>query len=146
MIEIIDKENFEEILPLIVAYLEFYKVQYQDINIYREHFSQFFGATSEESQFGYRKDGQMVGFATVYFSHVTSIAGKVCVMNDLFTADKHRGEGVGRKLIDHCKAYAKEKGAKRLQSSTAPDNLTAIKLYDSICTSKSNWDFYVWNI
>lgn len=66
-------------------------------------------------------------------------------MNDLYTLKESLGKGVGRRLIEHCRTYAAEKGCARLQWVTAPDNERAQQLYDSMETSKSTWQFYTYN-
>lgn len=144
MIEPVSKDNLGDVLPLIRAYQEFYKVS--DISDERnsDFFAQF-GATSPAGcQFVYRVAGEVVGFATVYFSYTTSITSKVAVLNDLYTLPASRGMGVGRQLIEHCRSYAAEHGAARLQWVTAPDNVQAQQLYESLDTAKSTWHFYTY--
>jgi ribosomal protein S18 acetylase RimI-like enzyme len=84
----------------------------------------------------------MVGFATLYFSFASSIAGKVGLLNDLYTLPDCRGNGVGKALIRHSYEYAIAKGAKRLQWLTAQDNEQAQALYNSLGASRSSWYFY----
>ena len=52
-------------------------------------------------------------------------------MNDLYVDAEARGQGVGRALIEASAAVARERGAHHLEWSTAPDNATAQRLYDS---------------
>lgn len=58
-------------------------------------------------------------------------------MNDLYTLKAFRGGGIGRKLINHCLQFAKDKGAARLQWLTAEDNNQAQNLCDSLDTKSS---------
>lgn len=141
-IETVTADNLEEILPLVRQYQEFYKIADISDERNREFFSRFCGDNPSGNQFMFRQNGKAVAFATVYFSYTSSLPAKVAVLNDLFTLPGARGQGVGRKLIEHCRAYAKENGAARLQWLTAADNQEAQHLYDSIGTSKSNWVFY----
>ena len=145
MIQAITDKNLEEVLPLIRQYQEFYKIADINDDRNREFFSQFGEDKAEGCQFLFRNEqGQAVAFATVYFTFVSSIPAKVGVMNDLYTIEEYRGKGIGRQLIDHCLAFAKSKGAVRLQWLTAEDNETAQKLYDSMNTNQSTWKVYTY--
>lgn len=146
MIEAVSNSNLVEVLSLIRAYQEFYKVS--DISVERnaEFFLQFGESSPSGCQFIYRDSGNVVGFATVYFSFTSTITAKVAVLNDLYTLPNCRGKGIGRQLIEHCRNYAAKNGAARLQWVTAPDNEQAKKLYESLNTGKSTWHFYTYNI
>jgi ribosomal protein S18 acetylase RimI-like enzyme len=145
MIEAVSKSNLAEVLPLIRAYQEFYKVVEISDDRNSEFFAQFGESNPAGCQFIYREKGAVIGFATVYFSFTSTIAAKVAVLNDLYTLPNCRGKGIGRKLIEHCRSYAAENGAVRLQWVTAPQNEQAQKLYDSLKTGKSTWHFYTNN-
>ena len=142
MIETVTKDNLSELLPLIKGYMAFYQVS--DISDERnaDFFSQFGQDNPLGCQFAYRDKGQFIGFATVYFSFDSTIPAKIATMHDLFCLESCRGKGVGRQLIEHCKAYATKKGAEKLQWMTAEDNISAQKLYDKITNDKSAWYFY----
>jgi len=149
MIEAVSESNLKEVLPLIRQYQEFYKVTEISDSKNNSFFSRFGVNNPAGCQFLYRghKDDkdQVVGFATVYFTYTSTIAEKVAVLNDLYTLSACRGKGVGRQLIEHCRAFAASKGAARLQWVTAPGNEQAQKLYDSLDTKKSEWKFYTYN-
>jgi ribosomal protein S18 acetylase RimI-like enzyme len=145
VIEKVSKGNLEEVLPLFRAYQDFYKVQNACDKKNREFLSRLCESSELGSQFIFRKNGKVVGFATVYFTFTSTIASKVAILNDLYTLPESRGEGVGRQLIEHCRDFAKENDAARLQWVTAPENEPAQKLYDSMGLSKSSWYFYTYN-
>ncbi len=144
MIECVSENNLDEVLPLIRQYQEFYRVEDISDENNRNFFVQFGKGSPHGCQFLYRHSGDVVGFATVYFSFASSIIGKVAVLNDLFAIEEMRGRGIGRQLIEVCREYASLNGAKRLQWVTAPDNAPAKKLYDSLNTNRSTWDFYTY--
>lgn len=146
MIEAVSERNFEEVLPLIRQYQEFYNVVNISDSKNREFFSQFGGSSTSGCIFIYRRDSNVVAFATVYFSYASSIASKIGVMNDLYTLPGNRGQGIGRQLIEHCRAFAAKNGAARLQWLTTTDNEKAQKLYDSMETKKSTWHVYTYSI
>jgi len=146
MIEAVSPSNLTEVLPLIRAYQEFYKVAAISDEKNAAFFSQFGESNPAGCQFAFREAGEIVGFATLYFSFASTSTIKVGVLNDLYTVPSFRGKGIARQLIEHCRAYAAKNGAARLQWVTAPDNEQAQKLYDSLNTGKSTWQFYTYNV
>ena len=77
-------------------------------------------------------DGQLLGLAHYIFHRNTTMLGPVCYLQDLFTAEMSRGQGVGRALIEAVYQRAKEAGSTRVYWQTHETNLTAMKLYDSV--------------
>lgn len=143
-IEFVSGDNLNDVLPLIRAYQEFYKVADVDDLRNMHFFSQFGEESSLGCQFLCRDNGgSAVGFATVYFSFVSSIPMKVGIMNDLYTVPSYRGKGAGKALIKACREFAASRCAERLQWITAPDNEHAQRLYDSLPTRSSSWKMYI---
>ena len=89
-----------------------------------------------------RENGTALGFATLYWTWSTLRAGRVAVMNDLYVAPEARGMGVGAALIDACRERCRERGMSRLEWRTAPDNVRAQRLYDSVGAQRSEWIDY----
>ena len=143
-IEAVDVNNLAELLPLIRQYQEFYQVADISAERNRQFFSHFGIDNPFGCQFLYRQKGQAMGFATVYLTYTSTIVAKVAIINDLFTATTARGKGVGRKLIERCRQYAKASGAVRLQWVTDEDNTGAQVLYDSLDTASHSWKFYTY--
>ena len=69
-------------------------------------------------------------------------AARVGVLNDLYVMPESRGTGTGRASIAHCLKLVHERGAEKLVWETAPDNVTAQRLYDGIGAEKSTWITY----
>lgn len=59
-------------------------------------------------------------------------AGDYVYLQDLFVAQGTRGGGVGRALIEHVYAVAREAGCSRVHWLTQETNADAMKLYDRI--------------
>ena len=144
MIEVVDDTNLEEVLPLIRQYLAFYNISGIDDEKNARYFSKFGPSTDLGCLFAYRLDGQIVGFATVYFSYASSILSKVAIMNDLYTTEAYRRRGIGKELIMHCERFAREHGAARLQWVTAATNTTAQAVYNSLGAKHSTWEIYTY--
>ena len=79
MIEFVTERNFEEVLPLIRKYQEFYDVPEIDETRNRAFFSQFGEENPFGCQFLFRHEGRAVGFATVYFTFTSTIAKKLAL-------------------------------------------------------------------
>jgi len=77
-------------------------------------------------------DGFLLGLAHYLFHRSTTQIGPTCYLQDLFTVEAARGQGVGRALIDAVCALARTGGASRVYWQTHESNLTAMKLYDSV--------------
>jgi len=129
-VELADKEQW---LKLFEAYIVFYEselteAQYEltwqrihsDFNMY--------GLLAEV-------DGEIVGLAHYLFRPSTWAVNDFCYLEDLFVDPKVRGRGVGRALIKALEEVATMAGAERLYWTTAPDNATARRLYDSVATT-----------
>jgi GNAT superfamily N-acetyltransferase len=138
----IRREELEEVLPLIAGYQRFYGAE-PDAERNRRFFSRFLHPSDEGLVLGAWADGSLVGFATLYWSHSSTRAADVVLMNDLFVRDDVRGGGVGRALIMASLHEARERGAELLEWYTAPDNVEAQRLYDSIPgAERSTWYAY----
>ncbi len=85
----------------------------------------------------------MAGFATLYWFFSSTKAAETVLMNDLFVREGVRGTGTGRALINRALEEARRRGAAHLEWFTAPDNLTAQRLYDSMPgAARSTWQAY----
>jgi len=78
------------------------------------------------------RDGQLIGLVHYIFHRSTSLDGPTCYLQDLFTAPKARGGGVGRALIEAVYDRAREGGAARVYWHTHETNAAAMRLYDKV--------------
>ncbi|WP_068777772.1 GNAT family N-acetyltransferase [Paenibacillus sp. FJAT-26967] len=84
-------------------------------------------------------EGELVGFATLYFTYSTLRSGKVVIMNDLFVTDKCRSQGVGTKLFRACSQYAAYKGYRAMLWETSKDNVEAQQFYEKMGGERDEW-------
>jgi GNAT superfamily N-acetyltransferase len=82
---------------------------------------------------GARLNGRLVGIAQ-FLVHAHTNAADVCYLQDLFTATDVRGQGIGRALIEHVTAWAKDRGCSRVYWQTRESNERARRLYDQVAT------------
>ncbi|MBU7592867.1 GNAT family N-acetyltransferase [Metabacillus halosaccharovorans] len=90
-------------------------------------------------QFIAEQDGELLGFATLYFSFSTTKADKITVMNDLFVVENARGTGVAQELFKSCEKFTKANGYAHMSWVTATDNKRAQRFYEKMGGSIGNW-------
>ena len=136
----IAESEFETVEPLLMAYQTFYEVEDIDFERNRQFFSRFIGNSHSGWLLGAWDGDELVGFGCFYRHKSSLSATNVVLMNDLFVVEAARGQGAGRALIEAGMELAREWGASHLTWSTAPDNHTAQKLYDSFDdVEKGTW-------
>jgi len=138
----ISTEEFEELLPLIAAYQRFYEVDGIDEERNRNFFRRFLAPSEDGLLLGARRDDRLLGYACLYWHFSSLEAVESVLMNDLYVGEEARGQGVGRALIEASAEVARERGAPFVEWSTAPDNHTAQRLYDSTGAQRSEWFSY----
>lgn len=74
----------------------------------------------------------LVGLVHYIFHRNTTMLGPTCYLQDLFTAEAARGQGVGHLLIEAVYEQARNAGAKRVYWHTHETNTVAMRLYDHI--------------
>jgi len=72
------------------------------------------------------------GFVQLYPSFCSVSGIPILILYDLYVDKDQRGLSIGRRLMDRAKIYAKDNGFKRLELSTAKDNLIGQSLYESL--------------
>ena len=77
-------------------------------------------------------DGALVGLTHFLFHRSTVTVGPSCYLQDLFTAEAARGQGVGRALIEAVYERAQAAGSRRVYWLTHETHETAMRLYDQV--------------
>jgi GNAT superfamily N-acetyltransferase len=129
----VTKEDKDRWLELFKAYILFYESElsaeqfeltwsriHSDFNMY--------GLVAEQ-------DGKIIGIAHYIFRPSTWAVNDFCYLEDLFVDPSVRGTGAGRALIEALTEIARKAGSERLYWTTAPDNMTARRLYDKVATT-----------
>jgi len=129
----IDTEDRKQWEPLWRGYQRFYKVDLPP-EVTETTWQRFFDGL-EPMQALVAEDGaELVGIVHYLFHRSTWMVGPICYLQDLFTAEKARGKGVGRALIEEVYARARACGATRVYWHTHETNATARSLYDRVAT------------
>lgn len=129
-VSLADKERW---LELFKAYIVFYESELSD-----EQFELTWNRIhSDFNMYGLvaEQDGNIVGIANYLYRPSTWAKNDFCYLEDLFVDPAVRGTGAGRALITELTEIARKAGSERLYWTTAPDNATARRLYDSLATT-----------
>ena len=85
------------------------------------------------------------GFVQLYPSFCSVSGIPILILYDLYVDKDQRGLSIGRRLMDRAKVYAKDNGFKRLELSTAKDNLIGQSLYESLGYEQDS-EFYHYSL
>ena len=127
--------DLDDVRELFVAYRAFYGLPALDDESSRFLSQRLTGhdaaiyVAREITSIGERRP---VGFVQLYAGYSSLQLGAVWTLNDLFVAESHRKQGVGRMLMAASRRHAEESGACQIALSTANDNRTAQSLYESL--------------
>lgn len=141
-VEPISADQLEALLPLIGAYQRFYRVEDIDEGRNRAFFARFVAPSEDGMLLGAWRDGELAGYACLYWHFTSLVPAETVLMNDLYVAESFRNQGIGRALIEASAVVARDRGAHRLEWATQPSNLTAQRLYDRTGAERSEWVEY----
>ncbi len=127
---------------MIADYQRFYEVEDIDGERNRSFFARFIDPSDDGTLIGAWDEERLVGYACLYWHKSSLAAADTVLMNDLYVDAEARGRGIGRALIEAAAEIARSRGAHSLEWSTAPDNDTAQRLYDTTGAGRSEWVEY----
>jgi GNAT superfamily N-acetyltransferase len=88
-------------------------------------------------------DGEPAGMAVYFFNYSTWLGQNGIYLEDLYVSPKHRGLGLGKKLMVQLACIAKEKNCARMDWSVLDWNQPAIDVYDALdAKPQSEWIGY----
>jgi len=131
----VTRQDFDRWLPLWDGYNAFYGRSGETAlasEITAMTWSRFFDAYEPVHALVAERDGQLIGLVHYLFHRSTIQIAPTCYLQDLFTGEGSRGQGVGRALIEAVYERAKAGGASRVYWLTHETNATAIRVYDQV--------------
>lgn len=118
-------------LPLWQAYLRFYKTELP-AEVSDSTWQRFLDP-SEPTHLALAWQGdKAVGMVQTVIHRSNWSIGNSCYLQDLYVSPDLRGTGVGRQLIEHVYAAARDLGCAKVHWLTHETNTTAQQLYDRI--------------
>src|ERR1700704_2026085 len=123
--------DFQQWHPLWKGYNTFYKRAVSQ-EITRMTWARFFDAYEPVHALVAERGGELLGLTHYLFHRSTTAIEPNCYLQDLFTSEAARGNGVGRALIDGVYERARLAGCLRVYWHTHESNRTAMKLYDKM--------------
>jgi GNAT superfamily N-acetyltransferase len=87
-------------------------------------------------------DGELVGFATLYYTWSTLRAARISIMNDLYVNEGARGSGAAAALFEGARAASKAAGCVEMEWQTATDNHRAQAFYGKMGGKRGEWVSY----
>jgi len=100
--------------------------------ITRTTWSRFFDEYEPMHALVAERGGQLLGLTHFPYHRTTIQLNPTCYLQDLFTTEAARGQGVGRALIESVYHRAQVAGAGRVYWQTHETNAVAMQLYDRI--------------
>ena len=127
-------DHLEEVAKLCNQYRIFYQ-QPSDTEAARQFLKQRF-ERQDSTLLLAREDDQTVGFTQLYPSFSSISMQRIWILNDLFVAESHRGQGVSKLLMGRAEKYAQETDAEtdavQIILTTQISNAAAQALYESL--------------
>lgn len=74
-------------------------------------------------------DGAVVGMCSLQRLVSTAEGGEVGLIEDVIVSERHRGRGIGRRLLDAVEVWSREEGLHRLQLLADLNNAPALQFY-----------------
>ena len=134
------RSDFPEWAKLWEGYNTFYKRTLPN-EIVQTTWERFFKPEEPMHALVAEVNGKLLGLTHYLFHRNTAMINYSCYLQDLYTAESARGQGIGRALIETVYDKAKEAGSPRVYWQTHETNLTAMKLYDQVAV-KSGFIVY----
>jgi GNAT superfamily N-acetyltransferase len=134
-IRFVTRQDYERWLPLWNGYNAFYGrlgATALSPEITAMTWARFFDAYEPVHGLVAESDGELLGLTHYLFHRSTTAIEPVCYLQDLFTGETVRGNGVGRALINGVYEQARRAGSPRVYWQTHETNLTAMQLYNKV--------------
>jgi GNAT superfamily N-acetyltransferase len=134
-IRAVEPADFQNWKPLWDGYNAFYDRKDETAlpeEITARTWARFFDAYEPVHALVADQAGRLLGLVHYIFHRSTIALGSNCYLQDLFTLESARSQGVGRALIEEVYRRAQIAGSSRVYWHTHETNATAMQLYNKV--------------
>lgn len=135
-------QDIEKILPLFIAYHDFYNVDSNKEEAFQYLLNRV--KLGESVIYYIEDDNEVLGFTQLYPLFCSLEMKRIWLLYDLFVKAEYRKKGIAKALIQRAEQLAVESNSAFIMLSTGIDNLKAQSLYEKNGFVRDN-DFYVYN-
>ncbi len=137
----------EDDVPLILTFIrelaEYEKLRHEAVATEEQIRQSLFGPRPYAEVVFAELDGEPVGFALFFHNFSTFVGKPGLYLEDLYVRPAFRGRGVGKRLLAHLAAIAKERGCGRMEWFVLDWNEPAIRFYRSLgARPMDGWTIY----
>jgi GNAT superfamily N-acetyltransferase len=127
----------ESVVPLMLAYCDFYEVEHPNESALAEMARALSAAPDDEGLLFVAADGEaddvtIAGFAACGWKWSSLRGARVVVLEDLYVDPAYRGKGLADELIRACADTARKHGAPAMLWETQPANKRAQAVYNRV--------------
>jgi ribosomal protein S18 acetylase RimI-like enzyme len=129
-------DDLDALAPLFDAYRQFYGYP-ADPALSRDYLAARLARAESVVLLAEDAAGRPCGFCQMYPTWDSLLAAPLYVLYDLYVTPSRRRGGAARALMLAAQALARERGARRMELSTAHGNFAAQALYESLGWTRS---------
>lgn len=133
----------DTVLQLIKALAEFENLPPPDAAARARFMEHGFGERSKFEAYLAEWDGTPAGYAILFETYSTFLLRPTLYLEDLFVLNDYRGRGIGKHLLRHCVALARERECGRMEWTCLDWNKRAQEVYEGLGARRmSEWYLY----
>ena len=134
--------NFEHFLGLIDRLAEYEKLSPPDEEAKRRLRADCLWDTPKFEAFMGELNGEYIGYVIYFFTYSSFLALPTLYIEDIFVLESCRRRGIGQKMLDECKAIAKQAGCGRIEFTVLQWNNSAQAFYEKNGAKRLDWYLY----
>jgi len=140
------KKDIKQVVKLCELHVNFEKAACDSTNKEAYLLKHFFDASNSVKCIVIENEYQIVGYSTFMKQFSTWDTKYYLYLDCLFLKDEYRGKGLGTKLMNEIKKYAKLENCDIIQWQTPNFNAKAIKFYQKLGAESKSKERFFWNI